>query len=184
MTLTLYPAADAFINQYQPDRNYGSSGVLKTRNEFGEPPPSGKEGWAWQDLVEFDLSVIPPDTVISSATLRFYYYDWWDNDPAGRALRCYRLLEPWNEATVTWNTRPAHAGSITSQATVPSGFGWMTWDVTADVQAYVDGTVLNHGWKIRDETTWGTFDIPITRFRSKEYGTNIPTVTVDFTPPP
>ena len=42
-TLTLYPSADAFINQYQPTRNYGSSSVLKTRNEFGA---GGGSGWA------------------------------------------------------------------------------------------------------------------------------------------
>ncbi len=68
--LTFYPSADAIINQCQPTRNYGSSSMLKTRNEFGA---GGGSGWAWQDLIQLDLSSIPPGTPIASATLQLYY---------------------------------------------------------------------------------------------------------------
>ncbi len=45
----------------------------------------------------------------------------------------------------------------------------LTWTVTADVQAFVDGTA-NNGWRISDRTeSSGT--VRTSQFRSAEYGT-------------
>jgi hypothetical protein len=46
----------------------------------------------------------------------------------------------------------------------------MAWDVTSDVQAFADGQADNYGWRIRDENYWGSTNIPITSFHSKEFG--------------
>ena len=45
----------------------------------------------------------------------------------------------------------------------------MTWDVTSDVQKFVNGEEVNYGWQIMDEQKWEWFDIPGTKLRSKEY---------------
>jgi hypothetical protein len=54
----------------------------------------------------------------------------------------------------------------------------MEWDVTADVQAFVDGSATNYGWTVLDETYWGGGNIPIMDFRTKEHGQLVPYLAV------
>ena len=176
--LTFYPTDDTCVSMRYPDSNSGSSTKLIVMNRYGHW--SHEENWEKDILTRFDLSSIPPGTDISSATLHLYYYHWHDNNPAGRKLTCYRVTSDWDEDTVTWNTRPNYASQYTCDSNVPSGPGvWMDWDVTADVQAFVnDAQVDNYGWQIMDEKYWGYYDIPRTYFRSKEYGAFIPYLEV------
>jgi len=175
-----YPTDDTEIVMRGPDTNYGSSTEMRVENLYGHP--SHPVYWEIDALTKFDLSSIPAGTNITSAILHLYYYNWWDNNPAGRALTCYRITGNWNEETVTWNTRPGHAGQVTSSAIVPPAPGvWMAWNVTGDVQAFVNNPGINFGWEIMDEVPWNKFNIPWTRFRTKEYGSSIPYLAVEFT---
>jgi hypothetical protein len=93
----------------------------------------------------------------------------------------YRATSDWVEDAVTWNTRPSSDGTPTDVAIVPPSPGvWMQWDVAADVQDMVDGTIPNHGWKLSDETSWDDHDIPITNFRPRECGTRTPRLIVSY----
>lgn len=176
--LTFYPTDDARVKMAYPSTNYGSNQVLATQNRYGHP--SHPANWEQDTLISFDLSSIPAGTDISSATLQLYYYDYNDTNPAGRELTCYRITGEWDEDSVTWDTRPDHAATPISASIVPPGPGvWMDWDVTSDVHAFVnDPGVDNHGWMIMDEEYWGTYNIPRTYFRSKEFGTFTPYLTV------
>jgi len=107
--------------------------------------------------------------VIESARLNLYYYAWWDNDPAGRRLSLHRLLSDWSEETLQWCNLPDRSTTESARATVPGSFGWMQWDVTADVQAYVNGTSQNHGWFLTDPNAWNMYNIPQTWFRSRQH---------------
>jgi hypothetical protein len=90
----------------------------------------------------------------------------------------------WDEHTVTWNTRPSHDPAATSTTIIPTTWAWIQFDVKTDVEKYVTGTE-NHGWRIRDMAPYGSSNIPIAYFRSKEYGGGFePWLEVDFTPPP
>ncbi|MDD4223854.1 MAG: chitobiase/beta-hexosaminidase C-terminal domain-containing protein [Candidatus Cloacimonetes bacterium] len=167
-----YPTAmDASIHVTMPNANDGSGERLTVRNAVGNPlypPPAGS--WQIDALVWFDLSSVPSSSTVASATLKLYYYEYKDNDPAGRTLSLFRALQPWNEATVTWNNQPAYAAVASATGTVPaSTFNWMDWDVTSDVQAFVNGTNANHGWKVTDLVPWNDYNIPISYFRSREY---------------
>lgn len=183
---TLHPTDDTYITMKAPDANHGASTVLVTENRYGHP--SHPEDWQKDVLITFDLSSIPPGTNVTSATLHLFYYEWHDNNPAGRELTCYRIggdtLDgrdyEWDEDTVTWNTQPGHVYDFTSLAVVPSAPGvWMEWDVTSDVRDFVnDSSVVNYGWQIEDEEPWESFDIPWTKFYSKEYGSFTPYLTV------
>jgi PKD repeat protein len=166
-----YPSHDATIHQNSPNSNAGSGESLTVRNKYG----SSSHPYHWQRdaLVKFDITSIPSGSTINSATLKLYYYNWLDNNPAGRSLKLYRATSNWNEGTVTWNTQPSWASQSTTQATVPSSTGvWMSWDVTNDIQSYVNGIYNNYGWKITDENYWGDYNIPLTYLRSKEYSNN------------
>ena len=172
-----YPTDDATIHCNAPDYNDGSSDKMTVRNMYGHP--SHPTYWERDPLVKFDISSIPSGSTINSATLKLYYYYWWDNNPAGHDLKLYKITSSWDEDTVTWNTQPSYASQPTTYSTVPSSTGvWMEWDVTSDVQDFVDGDATNYGWKITDEYYWGKYNIPITYFRSKEYGDYIPCLEI------
>jgi len=171
-TLTFYPTDDADIWHYRPDYNRGSAQGMTTQNEYGG---GGSSGWGCDGLLRFDILSIPPDTEIESAILLLYYYDWDMNNPAGRDINLYRITSDWDEMTVTWNTQPSYVPQPTTYSTVPSSTGvWMEWDATNDVQDFISGNEIDYGWKITDDTYWGNYNIPQTRWRTKEYGNYIP----------
>ena len=155
-----YPTDDAHADQHFPSQNEGYSSYFKVRR--------GGTGWEVDGLIKFDITAIPLYTTILSATMYVYYHSS-DGDPSGHPIDFHKILEDWNEGTVTWNNRPDHNPSISATATVPGSAGqWMQWDVTDDVQNFVDGLEDNFGWKLIDSTTSGP--TPLIAFRSKEHG--------------
>jgi len=174
----LYPTDDTKIRMKSPDNNYGTSDIMDIRNRYGY---SGHPYyWEHDVLIKFDLSNISGGSNILSAELFLYYFDWDDNNPVGHDLTLYRITSDWDESTVTWNTRPTITDNFTSFSIVPGSYDWMIWDVTEDVQDFVNGIETNYGWQIMDENYWGTFDIPEIEFRTKEYGDLIPYLQIEI----
>jgi PKD repeat protein len=139
---------------------------MAIRNEYGG---GGSSGWESDGLIKFDISSIPTGSIIQSATLHIFYFDWVTSDPVGRILKIYRITSNWNESTVTWSNQPFYASQSTSSSTIPSQKStWMAWNVKDDAQSFVNG-VANYGWKITDETYWGTSNIPMVLLASKEH---------------
>ena len=181
-------AADAYAEFYPTDDTYiihRSGETNENRGDFDFMEVEiyyGASGiWGEDILIKFDISSIPSDTKITSAKLNLYYHAYQTNDPSGRELNIYRATSDWNEDTVTWDTKPTYASSHTSYAVVPSTTGeWMNWDVTNDVQDFIDGKYSNYGWKISDDTYWGTVNIPVASFRTKEYSDYIPCLEIEI----
>ena len=176
---TYYPSDDVEISHRSPDVNFNINDNMRCRNDYGyvyEGPI-----WASDDLLKFDISDIPIGSIVVNSSLSLYYFKYISNDPAGRPLTIYRLLDNWNEDTVTWNNQPSSLGFATDVEDVPSSTGtWMSWDVTDDVEDFVDDPYFNYGWKIMDETKWGDAAIPDTFFWTKEYGSFIPYLEVEY----
>jgi len=163
---TFNPTDDALVKIDGPDINYASSD-LQVRNKYGK---DGSSGFNWDSLIKFNVSSIPSGTSILSANLRIYFYvHYTERNPAGRDLNLYRATSEWEEKIVTWNTQPSYTSQPTTYSSVPTSFRWMTWDVTGDIQDFVDGVKTNHGWKITDENYFGEHGIPEAVFYSKEY---------------
>lgn len=180
-TVVFETSDDTQISKGSPNHNSGASTAMVVRNTYGS---GGSTHWQADALVNFDISSIPVNAEIISATLYLYYYHYWDNNPAGRPLNCYRIAQPWNEMTVTWNNQPSCCSQPTASTLVPSTVGqWMSWDVAADVQQIVnDPNVVNHGWKITDEQYWGWANIPLIYFYTKENHDLIPYLEVEIIP--
>ena len=97
-----------------------------------------------------------------------------------RALNLYRITSDWNEEITCWNNQPSLAPQPTTNAIVPSSYGWMSWDVTNDIQSFIDGTNPDYGWEIKDDNYWGQSNIPVMVFRTKEYGSYIPYLEIEI----
>ncbi|MCJ7570849.1 MAG: DNRLRE domain-containing protein, partial [Candidatus Thermoplasmatota archaeon] len=179
--ITFYPTDDTCISKDKPDEINGPVIDMAVRNTYGA---GGSDIWEWDSLIKFDISDIPSDTMIVSATLKLYYYAFLDNNPAGRSLNLYRIISDWNEETTNWINQPSYASQPTSNVIVPSSYDWMNWDVTNDVKSFIDGTNPNYGWDIKDENYWGYYDIPVIGFQTKEYGSYIPYLEIELNNPP
>jgi hypothetical protein len=62
-------------------------------------------------------------------------------------MRVHRVLAPWTENTVTWDSKPAYAG-IVNEITGVTGPTTLTFDVTSVVRNWVLGTDPNNGFAI------------------------------------
>ena len=165
-TKTFIPTDDTYIANLDPSEINGDLNYIATRNRYG----AGSDVWECDILIKFDLSSIPPSTPIISASLNLYYYAWGDSNPAGRPLTAYKITSDWQEMTVNYNTRPSKASTISASKNVPGSAGvGMSWELTQDVQQYIDDPGINFGWEIMDETYWGYYDVPVAYFYPKEY---------------
>jgi hypothetical protein len=177
-TKIFYPTNDAKIAQDAPNKNYGSDPGINIRNEYGG---GGSSGWSSDGLYRFDISSIPTGATILKATFYLFYNKWTSTNPAGRMLNVYRLTSNWNEDSVTWITAPTYNPAASAYSPVPPTVNvWMEWDVTGDVQEFVSGTT-NYGWRLRDDNYWGTVNIPLSQFRTKEAGQELsPYLKVEY----
>ena len=175
---TFYPTDDAGLSQDAPNTNKGDSESMTIRNEYGW----GGSGWGADGLIKFDISSIPSRASIIRATLYLFYNKWTSTNPAGRLLNVYKITEDWSEMTVTWSNAPTYNPVASAFSPVPATVNvWMEWDVTSDVIDFHSGTP-NYGWRIRDDNYWGTYDIPLTQVRTKEFGQElVPYLEIEYT---
>ncbi len=188
-TANITPGADTTLAQDFPDNSSGVCDSLFAGNS------DNGIGFAKRALLRFDLSSIPPGSIINSVTLgmavtrgsnhvdsTFTLHrvtSSWVEGTAGCGTRGGGQGEPTAGGGTTWNTMPgfgASSGSTLINTTSP------VWNSTAamvsDVQGWLDNAATNNGWiLIGDET------IPTStrRFDSREGGSP-PTLLVDFTP--
>jgi len=127
---TLYPVADAWVNYWLPNNNYGTANQLEVGSEECPGQEFPDRGRA---LLRFDLSAIPPGQVIQSASLQLYlrYVQSGSGSAATNRIGLHRVAASWTETGVTWNNQPGH--SATAYATTDVGLTtgtWYSWDAT------------------------------------------------------
>lgn len=148
-------------------------------------------------IFEYDISGLPAEVTLDSASLQLYYR-WFGNlDPVGKTVWAYKLTRTdWVELEATWNsyktgsawTTPggdyvtsAPAGGST---TFPASFGWMTWNVLAIVQDAYDGSIPAE-FLVKFETEGLAEDYSSPRFWTKESADSdlYPKLVIDYTVP-
>jgi hypothetical protein len=145
VTISLAPADDTYINEGNVNGSYGSNSQLRVGNDGGDTKRS---------LVLFDLSSIPTNATITSATLYMYNYN---QVGSSRVHAAHRLLEEWNESGATWNNAPSYSGIQSATAITTTGENyWMEWDLADDVEDFYDGSETNYGWLFRDTEEAGS----------------------------
>jgi len=169
-----YPTSDTYASHLHPDENYGFFENIRITNEYGI---NGSSGWADVAYIRFPIEWFGPNTKIAFAELKLYYYNYENTNPVERDLNIYRVTSYWNEETLTWNNQPTYEPEPISSATVLSSVGdWITWDVTSDVQSYMDDIPpdFHYGYRISDDNFWGKPNIPTTMVRSRDNVSFIP----------
>jgi hypothetical protein len=97
-------------------------------------------------FLKFNLSSIPADATITSASL--YLYE--QGNKASQITSIYRVTSNWNENAATWQSWSLPGGDFDSNISyftfIPDQNNCMvTLDVTNLVQLWVNGTFFNHG---------------------------------------
>jgi hypothetical protein len=194
-TVNLDASDDSYI-----DRNTGS-GENNTNYGSGTTMRVEYSRWnAWDEfsLVKFDLSSIPSGATITSATLKLVKTG---GDTGAKNLAAHRLTKNWVESQTTWNiystgnnwTNILNVTSDYAAATATtsvSANATYSWDVTSDVQNFVDAVHTNYGWLMRYPFDSNTDDGVGTAF-SFIFGTsenatsgNRPVLTVEYSAAP
>ena len=113
--ISLNSTDDSDADVRYPNNNYGSETKLELENDGGLIRVS---------YVKFDISSIPTDSTINSASFKVYVYS--------RFLLEYVSLgtvgNNWDEDTLTWNNKPGLSTNI-GVISMPTSNQWYSWDV-------------------------------------------------------
>lgn len=145
MAIYYLPATqDAYVSQYYFNSNFGGSPALYI-GRFAGP------GDVYRSLLKFDLSTLPTLSAIQSAQL-ILFVDRKDV-PGSQLVTIYQTLSEWNESLVTWNNQPGGV-SVFSGNIVDGNVGsFVSFDITALVQAWYNFIVPNTGLLIQGVET-------------------------------
>lgn len=150
---------DTYVDAGNPTTNYG----LSTNLFAGVVSGDSRETW-----LKFDISGIPNNVTIYEATI-YMKCTYQDSSPSVEVHHCSD--DSWTETGLTWNNKPSY--NATAIDTVTASVGWLSWNVLSTVQAeYNDGnSTVSFVFKA---------DAGYAQFRSVEYGSNIPYLTIGY----
>ena len=140
-TLMFTATKDAYVNQAFPSNNYGTADLYV--------------GQQRRALVQFNLSALPANAVVVSATLELY--EIWNKAAALEAMSAttvevQSILASWDESTVTWSNQPVAESQGDPIYTLVSAPTYDKMDVTKIAQAWKSGVVVNNGILIRNDS--------------------------------
>jgi hypothetical protein len=180
-TCTVTPAADSYVHVVSGGSNFGTQTTLHVRSAV----TLGLLADDKRSFLRFNVSScsIPTNARVESATMTLFM----STPPsASRTYELHRATATWGETTVTWNNQPAVAALATaSVATGTTANVTRQWNVLADVRTFVDGTVTNNGWRIKDQVEGGLLGNSYEgRFNSREHATasQRPTLVITYYP--
>lgn len=144
---------DALLSKILPDNNYGDyedihmytwtvSGAFETHHV----------------LIDFDLSDLPEGAVIDAAYLSFYYNTtsvyqivYHPHNSGDNTFSINRVMEGWDESTVTWNTKPQFSedGQIVVENRPGDVVDYDNIDITQLVKDKYEDPSSNHGFLLK-----------------------------------
>lgn len=165
---SLTSIADTYLRSGQANQNQGYETILRVQD-------SGNNRALFRIDQAAIAAFVGPGS-LQSAKVRLYITDNGNNwGPAGRTVSVHRLTADWAEQEATWNcpndTNPVNSSkdcnpdwNMTQSAQWPfvssptaslpitsNQAGWVEWDVTADVAAFLAGSSSNYGWIVKKD---------------------------------
>jgi hypothetical protein len=180
-SIVLDPGMDSMVSQADPGSNFGAGNGLQVY---------GVNGFSIWSYLQFDVDPIPDGAVINYARLRLYQTNGVAPVWGGQRAGLYEVSGAWDDATITWNNKPAHGGTAWSiKGTYGNAAfnGWMDWNVTYLLSSYwlTDPPSPNYGLVIKHpEDTLSSDNLG--GFRSSEHSTESqrPQLEVFYEPAP
>jgi hypothetical protein len=113
-----------------------------------------------QGLIQFDLSALPSNVTILSATLSLYQSF---NDGNGDTISLFQNTSAWSESTTTYDTKPSFDSTAVSSLLIsdPNSGVTRTFDLTSVVQGWYSGGLVNDGLTLTqspDAPAWIYFE--------------------------
>lgn len=134
---TLQPGSegkDADVNENEPTLNSGNFPELYAGY--------GSTSKRWRTYLQFDLSSIPSDAVITYAYLRLYQF----YGSGSLIMGVYEVTSSWAESSINWNNQPTSPSEAEDYYTINSSSGtWRVWYVDDLVKGWLDGSIINNG---------------------------------------
>ncbi|MCD4770428.1 MAG: DNRLRE domain-containing protein, partial [Bacteroidales bacterium] len=162
--------ADANIWQEAPTYNDGNGVLVFGKSYTGEIIAS---------LIKFDLSSIPSNASVVSASLTLTRYTSFDSDIVNAVA--WRVTSDWSEGTVTWDYRPSYDNSVGGTITTNATSSTLTISTTSIVTKWIEEGYNNYGfilmpssWSANDNVWWST---------SMESSPS-PSLVINYTVPP
>jgi hypothetical protein len=162
-------ATDAYIKEEKQDERRGGDNEMRIKTETGK---------LMRSLLKFDMTGIPTNAVISSATMSL-----WVKDATGGpvTINAHGITASWTEAEVTWKARNKATAllwgalggdydpAIVSTAVVDDVKNvWRSWNVTSLAANWLANPAGNHGVMLESPVTNPRVE---KRFKSSEDGT-------------
>lgn len=131
-TYNLAASSDTWIQQDNAGANFGTATTLNTQYST-----TAKER---RSLFQFDLSSIPSDEVIVSATLYLYVKNTTTNPE-----NVHQVTASWTETGATWNNIASNYNATAAATYTPSASNvYVTSDITTLARSWMTGTA-NYG---------------------------------------
>jgi hypothetical protein len=161
---------DSYLKQDRPDERRGTDTELRVKTENNKLN---------RTLLQFDLSSIPSDALVSSATLSLWVKEVKDGNVS---INARALTNSWNEAQVTWKARDKAANLLwttqggdydagvldTEALTVGAKNVWAAWNVTSAAAGWVANPSGNLGVILESPVTTPKNE---TKFKGSDDGT-------------
>lgn len=149
-----YPDVDASLGYHDnygtENNNYATDIYLKA---YDLPGQSGGENLN-RALIKFDLTAIPVNADVSSATLKLYGSGYINSTLTGHfgnnVAVLQKVLNDWNIGTVNWNSQPAVSGSNTVNVPASTAFDQdYSINILSLVQDMVASPSTNYGMLLK-----------------------------------
>ena len=141
---------EAIVQSIMPNTNFGDSTVFSIFSWTNDGLFNISRA-----LIAFDLSAIPPETMIKKATLSLYWIEYMNlNSQTGdNAFSIMKISEDWNEHTVTWNNQPDATSlyKISVPKSIAQNQSYTDIDLTDMVQDMILNPSLNFGFMLKLE---------------------------------
>jgi trimeric autotransporter adhesin len=150
-TYTTIANRDSHLRQNSSGSNFGSAIELEIRASSSDQS---------RPVIGFNLPAIPAGEVITSATLQLYV----TTGTAPGTVSIHSVTDSWTEGGVTWANTSADFDPTAETSLAVNALGAVSFDITALVRGWANGTIANNGVMAITNTANG-------RFASSENGT-------------